>query len=60
MSEYIDMTDYKLKVFPSDKFQTEKLLKACGFIIQKAIEKENAYIFVCTKNFLTLKVEKIF
>jgi cyclopropane fatty-acyl-phospholipid synthase-like methyltransferase len=49
MNKYIDMGNYKVEIFPSDKSQTEKMLNGKGFIIERIIEKEMSYIFTCKK-----------
>lgn len=47
--EYLDMGDYKLKVYPDNPVDTAKGLKTAGFIIADEIKTEFAHIFVCEK-----------
>lgn len=46
---YLDMGEYKVKVFPDNPKDTKEALLNAGFDIQEIIETEYAHIFVCTK-----------
>ena len=48
-AEIIDYGNRKLRVFPDEKGNTEKILKSIGFFILNIFETELAYIFVAVK-----------
>lgn len=45
--EYLDMGDYKIRVYPDNPQDTEKGLNKAGFRIEKIMKTEFAHIFVC-------------
>lgn len=47
--DYLDMGEYKVRVYPDNSKDTEEGLLKSGFIIEKIIETEFAHIFVCEK-----------
>ena len=48
-SNYIDMGDRKLEIFPDDFKETKNYILSAGFTITKILETEFAFIFVCDK-----------
>lgn len=48
---YLDMGDYKVRVYPDNPVDTEKGLIKAGFVIEKNIKTEYAHIFVSEKRY---------
>lgn len=47
--DYLDMGEYRVKVYPDNPEDTKEGLLKTGFNIEKIIETEFAHIFVCDK-----------
>lgn len=47
--DYLDMGEYKVKVYPDNPVDTKDGLLKAGFIIEDIIETEYAHVFVCSK-----------
>lgn len=47
--DYLDMGEYRVKVYPDNPEDTKEGLLKAGFNIEKIIETEFAHIFVCDK-----------
>lgn len=47
--DYLDMGEYKVRVYPDNPKDTKEGLLKAGFIIEEIIETEFAHIFVCKK-----------
>lgn len=47
--DYLDMGEYKVRVFPDNPKDTKEGLLKAGFVIDNIIQTEFAYIFVCKK-----------
>lgn len=47
--DFLDMGEYKVRVYPDNPTDTEKGLLSAGFFIENIIKTEYAHIFVCKK-----------
>lgn len=47
--DYLDMGEYKVRVYPDNPNDTKEGLLKAGFVIKEIIETEFAHIFVCKK-----------
>lgn len=47
--DYLDMGEYKVRVYPDNSKDTKEGLLKAGFVIKEIIETEFAHIFVCKK-----------
>lgn len=48
-NDYLDMGDYRIRVYPDNPDFTKEGLCKAGFIIENVIKSEYAHIFVCKK-----------
>lgn len=48
-SKVLDYGNRKIRLYPDDKAQTEKIIKSVGFTLLEIIETDLAYIFVCAR-----------
>ncbi len=46
-NDYLDMGEYKVRVYPDNPKDTKEGLLGAGFVIKEIIETEYAHIFVC-------------
>ena len=47
--DYLDMGDYKIRVFPDTPEHILSLIKTTQLCVEKTIEKELAHVFICKK-----------